>query len=87
MDYVTQLFVKPLEVKMFVILVGKIRIFRSVDIIQSWGNENSSSEMSPSSKLVTNNSRTFLKVVITLVFISKLQQEKALQQPAARELS
>ena len=38
--------------------------------------------MSPSSKLVSNNSRTFLKVAIALVFISKLQQEKALQQPS-----
>ena len=37
--------------------------------------------MSPSSKLVSNNSRTFLKVAIALVFISKLQQEKALQEP------
>ena len=37
--------------------------------------------MSSSSKLVSNHSRTFLKVAIALVFISKLQQEKALQQP------
>ena len=34
--------------------------------------------MSPSSKLVSNNSRTFLKVAIALVFSSKLQQEKGL---------
>ena len=39
--------------------------------------------MSPSSKLVSNNWRTFLKVDIALVFISKLEQEKALQQPAS----
>ena len=75
MDYVTHLFVKPLEVKMFVILVEKIRI---LDLLTSYNSKNSSSEMSPSSKLVSNNSRTFLKVVITLVSISKLQQEKEL---------
>ena len=74
MDYVTHLFVKPLEVKMFVILVEKIRI---LDLLTSYNSKNSSSEMSPSSKLVSNNWRTFLKVVIALVFISKLQQEKA----------
>ena len=55
---------------------------RFLDLLTSYNSKNSSYEMSPSSKLVSNNSRTFLKVVITLVFISKLQQEKALQQPA-----
>ena len=55
---------------------------RFLDLLTSYNSKNSSSEMSPSSKLVCNNSRTFLKVTIALVFISKLQQEKALQQPA-----
>ena len=40
--------------------------------------------MSPSSKLVSNNSRTFQKVAIALVFVSKLQQEKALEATRLR---
>ena len=63
---------------MFVILVGKSGF---LDLLTSYNSKNSSSEMSSSSKLVSNHSRTFLKVAIALVFISKLQQEKAPQQP------